>query len=1812
MTAPNATNNQLGTDFLISHNQSATVFVSGGVDEEDIEYNKYLFNNGFEEGMHFYPGLASLSLEDSKELMDNEMDHVNSFFGAMPTSWSSHANDDNITHAIYMYQKYGALYRTGYQGMGFISNSINLQNNTWYWWNISSAHGAISPCFTHQTDIYPAPLFAIDPSFFNTFVTNLNSNGINLVGFTNWYCSSMAQNATINLLQYDANHIMFQLNTSGGYPVNINMQTVISPSYLYCDGVSIPSKQTSDGIQFVSAGNGTYILTSTPLATPSIAWSNPSATTYGTALSSTQLNAVASDPVTGNTVAGGFVYIPAAGTVLSAGSQILKTTFKPNDTANYTTATSNVSLTVNKATPLMTWTNPANITFGIPLSETQLNASASVPGNFTYNQTAGTVLSEGTHTLHVDFTPNDTANYTNAAADVTINVSEKLILPVANFTANVTNGSAPLPVQFNDSSENATALSWNFGDGYTSTIQNPSHTYNAPGIYTVSLNASNTNGYNISTKSNLITVNSPTPPVTDGLVVYYDGRLSGNSLVDLSGNNNTGYATNVTSGTLSATDESYINLNGIDSKIDVSNNAQTNISSPVSIEFIGSINEFDLYRALVSKYDDRNITGWYTGCSAHPPYQQVRFAMCAFNTTSGNNALYGDKSVDSLAAGQVYDIVVTYDNNTASIYINGVNSGNHMWNLPIIGNSKNITIGSGSGIPNGNCSMYAFRLYNRSLSSDEVLQNYKSDLWRYKLTPKILWTNPVDITYGTALSSTQLNAVVSDLVTGNTVAGNFTYNPAEGTILSAGNQTLQVTFMPTDTANYTTATSNVSLTVNKATPLMTWTNPANITFGTPLSETQLNASASVPGNFTYNQTAGTVLSIGTHTLHVDFTPTDTANYTNATADVTISGIPPFLVPNFTASPTSGNASLTVQFTDTSTNSPTSWSWNFGDGQISTIQNPSHTYNTPGIYTVSLNVSNNNGYNISTKSNLITVNPPTPPVTNGLVAYYGGNLSGNSLVDISGNNNTGYATSVTSGTDQLTRVNYINLNGVNGKIDVFNNPQTNVSSPISIEFIGSINEFKPYGALVSKYNNGVTGWYLSSSSASPYNQVRVGIGLQSSGLNVYNSDVSLVAGKVYDIVFTYDNNTTHLYVNGIDSGSKTRNSPIAGLANNISIGYGSGLPYGNCSMYAFRLYNRSLSSDEVLQNYKSDLWRYKLTPKILWTNPADITYGTALSSTQLNDAVASDPVTGNTVAGNFTYNPAAGTILSAGNQTLQVTFTPADTANYTTATSSVSLTVNKATPLITWSNPANITYGTSLSETQLNASASVPGNNFTYNPAAGTILSEGTHTLHVDFTPTDVANYTNATADVTINVSGNAPIANFTANVTSGLAALSVKFNDRSINATSWSWNFGDGQISTVQNPSHTYNVPGTYTVSLNASNANGGYNISTKLNLITVDPRTPPVTNGLVVYYDGRLSGNSLIDLSRNNNTGYATNVTSGTLSATGANYINLNGVNSKIDVSNNAQTNISSPVSIEFIGSINEFKKYGALVSKYNGGVTGWYLSCSSASPYNQVRVAIGVQNGGLKVYNSDASLVAGQVYDIVATYDNNTASIYVNGVNSGTRNFNSPVAGLTNNITIGYGSGLPYGKCSMYAFRLYNRSLSSDEVLQNYKSDLWRYKLTPKIFWSNPADITYGTALSSTPLNAVASDPVTGNTVAGSFVYTPASGTILSAGTQTLQVTFTPTDTVNYTTATNSVSLTINKATPLITWSNPSAIGYGTALSGAQLDASASVPGSLVYTPVSGTVLSQGTHTLHVYFTPTDTADYTTVSKDVTINVQ
>jgi hypothetical protein len=99
---------------------------------------------------------------------------------------------------------------------------------------------------------------------------------------------------------------------------------------------------------------------------------------------------------------------------------------------------------------------------------------------------------------------------------------------------------------------------------------------------------------------------------------------------------------------------------------------------------------------------------------------------------------------------------------------------------------------------------------------------------------------------------------------------------------------------------------------------------------------------------------------------------------------------------------------------------------------------------------------------------------------------------------------------------------------------------------------------------------------------------------------------------------------------------------------------------------------------------------------------------------------------------------------------------------------------------------------------------------------------------------------------------------------------------------------------------------------------------------------------------------------------------------------------------------------------------------------------------------------------------------------------------------------------------------------------------------------KATTTIVWANPADIAYGTALGATQLNAAAKG-IGGASVAGTFVYTPAAGTVLGAGAgQTLSASFTASD-PNYTdVATTTVTIDVNRASLTVT-TKPSTKVYG-----------------------------------------------------------
>ncbi len=330
-------------------------------------------------------------------------------------------------------------------------------------------------------------------------------------------------------------------------------------------------------------------------------------------------------------------------------------------------------------------------------------------------------------------------------------------------------------------------------------------------------------------------------------------------------------------------------------------------------------------------------------------------------------------------------------------------------------------------------------------------------------------------------------------------------------------------------------------------------------------------------------------------------------------------------------------------------------------------------------------------------------------------------------------------------DTITEGNWIGVYGTDG-YEIINNPST--SNPNAI----------PAGVTITP--TGATAYtWANPSTATPALEVPGGasrIAATWYASTSFTVDVDVTNGQSYNL---------ELYVLDYNGGN-ARSEQIQ-LSN---AGTGAVLSTQTVSKFTSGAYlnwtisgnvlltiTKTAGANAVLSGLFFDPTTSKSTPTITWANPANIVYGTALGSTQL-DATASVP-------GTFTYTPAAGTVLKAGNaQTLSVMFTPTDTTDYSTTTATAVINVLQANPTIAWANPAPITSGTALSGTQLDATSSwtVGGVNgsvagtFTYTPAAGTVLAIGNNqTLSVSFTPTDTTDFTSATASVTINVTAAA-------------------------------------------------------------------------------------------------------------------------------------------------------------------------------------------------------------------------------------------------------------------------------------------------------------------------------------------------------------------------------------------------------------------------------------------------------------------------
>jgi len=362
--------------------------------------------------------------------------------------------------------------------------------------------------------------------------------------------------------------------------------------------------------------------------------------------------------------------------------------------------------------------------------------------------------------------------------------------PVANFTASPTSGTAPLTVQFTDTSTgNPTSWSWDFGDGGTSTAQNPTHTYQNAGTYTVRLTVSNADGSDTLVRTNYITVSSGGGFTGEGFILSKNPDFS--------------------------TDDRVFSRND-------------------TIYMLVWSDRIDYTNMRKAEWELRD-----------PNKRKIKQPL-----TNNNDGSF-----------------------TASF---------NLANLP-----SNATTWTWKG---------------------KIEDNNRN-----KYNP----TTTITITTGPTPPT-----------------ADFVGSPTSGTA------PLTVQFTDQSTGNPTS---------------WSWD------FGDGGTSTAQNPSHTYasPGTYTVSLTVSN--SAGSDTL-----------VRTGYITVRAPGNPP--VADFVGSPTSGTAPLSVQFTDQSTGNPTSWSWDFGDGGTSTAQNPTHVYQNPGTYTVTLTVSNADGSDTLVRTNYITVNP----------------------------------------------------------------------------------------------------------------------------------------------------------------------------------------------------------------------------------------------------------------------------------------------------------------------------------------------------------------------------------------------------------------------------------------------------------------------------------------------------------------------------------------------------------------------------------------------------------------------------------------------------------------------------------------------------------------------------------------------------------------------------------------------------------------------------------------------------------------------
>jgi PKD repeat protein len=282
------------------------------------------------------------------------------------------------------------------------------------------------------------------------------------------------------------------------------------------------------------------------------------------------------------------------------------------------------------------------------------------------------------------------------------------------------------------------------------------------------------------------------------------------------------------------------------------------------------------------------------------------------------------------------------------------------------------------------------------------------------------------------------------------------------------------------------------------------------------------------------------------------------------------------VTNFTMSPTSGVAPLTVAFDNTTIGHVTAWSWNFGDNTSSTAQSPTKLYSEPGTYTVKLTATGGGGSATKTATNAIQVTSPAS--VNGLVVAYGFEEgAGSSVSDASGRGNAGTIRDATW-TAQGRFGGALSFNGTSSWVTVNDSASLDLSAAMTLEaWVYPTGAMSGWRDIIIKEQPGGAVYYLSASS----NAGTPAAGVTTATADILYGPSMLPANTWTHLATTYDGAAQRLYVNGVQVASRNHSGAVKVSGSALRIGANNiWHEYFAGRIDEVRVYSRALSASEI--------------------------------------------------------------------------------------------------------------------------------------------------------------------------------------------------------------------------------------------------------------------------------------------------------------------------------------------------------------------------------------------------------------------------------------------------------------------------------------------------------------------------------------------------------------------------------------------------------------------------------------------------------